>query len=59
VFIPPHREFLRTDDGTVSLEYAIATLAAVAFGLALVAVVKGDTVLNGLRSILERAFAVN
>jgi hypothetical protein len=59
MFIPPHREFLLTDDGTVSLEYVIATLAAVAFGLALVAVIEGDTVINGLRGILERAFAVN
>ncbi|OLF15845.1 DUF4244 domain-containing protein [Actinophytocola xanthii] len=59
MFIRPHREFLSTDDGTVSIEYALAALAAAAFAVALLAVIQSDTVLEGLQGILERAFAAN
>lgn len=47
------------DEGMVSAEYAIGTLAAAAFAALLYTVVTGDSVLAGLTSLVERAISVD
>ena len=44
-----------TDDGMSTAEYAIGTIAAAAFAGLLYTVVTGDSVLNGLTSLIQRA----
>jgi hypothetical protein len=50
---------LSGDDGMSTAEYAIGTIAAAAFAAVLYAVVKGDSVVNALTSIVQRALSVN
>lgn len=47
------------DDGMSTVEYAIGTLAAAAFAALLYVVVTGDSVLNGLTGLIERALSVS
>ena len=53
------RAALAGDDGMSTAEYAIGTIAAAAFAAVLYAVVKGDTVVSALTSIVQRALSVN
>ena len=43
------------DDGMSTVEYAIGTLAAAAFGAILYTVVTGDSVVGALTNIISRA----
>jgi Flp pilus assembly pilin Flp len=56
--IRPRREFLLADDGMTTVEYCVGLLAAAAFAIVLYGVVTGDGVLNGITSIVQRAFTV-
>jgi hypothetical protein len=53
------RAALAGDDGMSTAEYAIGTIAAAAFAAVLYAVVKGDSVVSALTSIVQRALSVN
>lgn len=44
-----------TDDGMSTVEYAIGTVAAAAFGAILYTVITGDSVVNALTNIISRA----
>jgi Flp pilus assembly pilin Flp len=46
---------VRDDSGMSTVEYAIGTIAAAAFAAVLFAVVHGDTVVNALTSLVQRA----
>jgi len=50
---------LTGDAGMSTAEYAIGTIAAAAFAAVLYAVVSGDSVLDGLTSLVERALSVS
>jgi hypothetical protein len=52
------RAALAGDDGMSTAEYAIGTIAAAAFAAVLYAVVRGDTVVGALTSIVQRALTV-
>ena len=43
------------DDGMSTVEYAIGTVAAAAFGAILYTVITGDSVVNALTNIISRA----
>nr|WP_040744920.1 DUF4244 domain-containing protein [Nocardia transvalensis] len=45
------------DDGMSTAEYAIGTIAAAAFGAVLYTVVTGDSIVNALTRIIDRALA--
>ncbi|MFZ1288103.1 MAG: DUF4244 domain-containing protein [Candidatus Phosphoribacter sp.] len=47
----------RVDDGMTTAEYAVGTLAAVAFAAALIAVVKSEAVRSALTQIIQTALA--
>jgi hypothetical protein len=47
----------RVDQGMTTAEYAVGTLAAVAFAAALIAVVKSDTVRSALARIIQSALS--
>lgn len=47
--------FLRRDDGMSTAEYAVGTVAAVAFSAALYKVVTSDVVTNGLSAVIGKA----
>jgi Flp pilus assembly pilin Flp len=49
------RRLLRADDGMNTAEYAVGTLAAVAFAGLLLKVLTSDTVQNALAAIVQRA----
>ena len=53
------RSALAGDAGMSTAEYAIGTIAAAAFAAVLYAVVSGDSVLDGLTSLVERALSVS
>jgi hypothetical protein len=53
------RRFRHGDDGMSTVEYAIGTVAAAAFGALLYTVVTGDSILTALTGIVERALQVN
>ncbi|MFI9455288.1 DUF4244 domain-containing protein [Amycolatopsis sp. NPDC052450] len=46
------------DDGMVTIEYAIATLAAAALATVLYLVVSSEAVVSGLTGLIERALSV-
>ena len=48
---------LRGDAGMSTVEYAIGTVAAAAFAAVLYAVVSGDSVLNALTALIQRALS--
>ncbi|WP_159850758.1 DUF4244 domain-containing protein [Nocardia sp. CY41] len=43
------------EDGMSTAEYAIGTIAAAAFGAVLYGVVTGDSIVNALTKIIDRA----
>ncbi|WP_305802134.1 DUF4244 domain-containing protein [Nocardia alni] len=43
------------DDGTSTVEYAVATVAAAAFGAVLYTVITGDSIVNALTRIIDKA----
>jgi len=47
------------DDGMSTVEYAIGTIAAAAFGAILYTVVTGDSVVGALTNIINRALNTN
>jgi len=47
------------DDGMSTVEYAIGTIAAAAFGAVLYAVVTGDSIVSALTNIISRALNTN
>lgn len=47
------------DAGMSTVEYAIGTIAAAAFGAILYTVVTGDSVVNALTNIISRALNTN
>ena len=47
------------DDGMSTVEYAIGTIAAAAFGAILYTVITGDSVVNALTNIINRALNTN
>lgn len=49
------RDLVRGDEGTSTVEYALTTLAAAAFGAVLYTVVTGDSVVAMLTEIIDRA----
>jgi Protein of unknown function (DUF4244) len=49
------RNRLRSDAGMNTAEYAVGTLAAVAFAGVLLAVLQSDPVRNALQAVVERA----
>ncbi len=46
------------DDGMSTVEYAIGTIAAAAFGALLYTVVTGESILTALTELVERALSV-
>ena len=56
--LAPRLRLLRDDDGMSTVEYAIGTVAAAAFGALLYTVVTGDSILTALTGIVERALTV-
>jgi hypothetical protein len=47
------------DDGMSTVEYAIGTIAAAAFGAILYTVVTGDSIVSALTNIINRALSTN
>jgi hypothetical protein len=47
------------DDGMSTVEYAIGTIAAAAFGAILYTVVTGDSIVSALTNIISRALNTN
>ena len=47
------------DDGMSTVEYAIGTIAAAAFGAILSTVVTGDSIVTALTNIINRALSTN
>lgn len=45
----------RADDGMSTVEYAIGTIAAAAFGAVLYGVVTGDSIVDALTGIIDKA----
>jgi Flp pilus assembly pilin Flp len=52
------RRLRHDDDGMSTVEYAIGTIAAAAFGALLYTVVTGDSILTALTGLVERALSV-
>jgi formate-dependent phosphoribosylglycinamide formyltransferase (GAR transformylase) len=52
------RRLLTDDAGMSTVEYAIGTVAAAAFGAVLYAVVTGDSVVTALTELIQRALSV-
>jgi len=52
------RRLWHDDEGMSTVEYAIGTVAAAAFGAILYTVVTGDSVLAALTGLVERALSV-
>ena len=53
----PASRVLRREAGMTTAEYAVGTMAAVAFAVALLAVVKSDAVTSALTTIITTALA--
>ena len=47
------------DDGMSTVEYAIGTIAAAAFGTILYTVITGDSIVSALTNIINRALNTN
>jgi hypothetical protein len=52
------RRLVQDDHGMSTVEYAIGTVAAAAFGALLYTVVTGDSILTALTGLVERALTV-
>lgn len=50
---------LLDDDGMSTAEYAIGTIAAAAFGAVLYGVVTGDSIVNALTQIIDKALSTS
>lgn len=50
---------LAAEDGMSTVEYAIGTIAAAAFGAILYTVVTGDSIVSALTNIISRALNTN
>ena len=50
---------LVVDDGMSTVEYAIGTIAAAAFGAILYTVITGDSIVSALTNIINRALNTN
>lgn len=62
VFRAVHARLIMTmadEDGMSTVEYAIGTIAAAAFGAILYTVVTGDSIVSALTNIINRALATN
>jgi hypothetical protein len=57
--LPPLRRLRDEDDGMSTVEYAIGTIAAAAFGALLYTVVTGESILTALTGLVERALSTN
>jgi len=51
--------FVVDDDGMSTVEYAIGTIAAAAFGAVLYTVITGDSIVSALTTIINRALNTN
>ena len=51
--------FVIADDGMSTVEYAIGTIAAAAFGAILYTVITGDSIVSALTNIINRALNTN
>ena len=51
--------FAVDDDGMSTVEYAIGTIAAAAFGAILYTVITGDSIVSALTNIINRALNTN
>ena len=51
--------FVVDDDGMSTVEYAIGTIAAAAFGAILYTVITGDSIVSALTNIINRALNTN
>jgi len=51
--------FVVGDDGMSTVEYAIGTIAAAAFGAILYTVITGDSIVSALTNIINRALNTN
>jgi hypothetical protein len=51
--------FVVADDGMSTVEYAIGTIAAAAFGAILYTVITGDSIVSALTNIINRALYTN
>ncbi|NLU83357.1 DUF4244 domain-containing protein [Rhodococcus sp. HNM0569] len=49
----------RDDDGMSTVEYAIGTIAAAAFGAVLYTVVTGDSIVDALTGIIDKALSTS
>ncbi|HWC80559.1 MAG TPA: DUF4244 domain-containing protein [Pseudonocardiaceae bacterium] len=58
LFRPLRAVTLGPDDGMSTAEYAVGTIAAVAFAAILYGVVTGAPVVSGLSALVQRALAV-
>jgi hypothetical protein len=47
------------EDGMSTVEYAIGTIAAAAFGAVLYSVVTGDSIVGALTNLINRALSTN
>lgn len=52
-------QLLSDEDGMSTVEYAIGTIAAAAFGAILYTVVTGDSIVGALTNIITRALNTN
>ncbi|WP_345415005.1 DUF4244 domain-containing protein [Pseudonocardia xishanensis] len=52
------RALLKDDSGMSTVEYAIGTVAAAAFGVVLYTVVTGDSILTALTGLVQRALQI-
>jgi hypothetical protein len=57
--LPRLRQLRDRDDGMSTVEYAIGTIAAAAFGALLYTVVTGESILTALTGLVEQALSVN
>jgi hypothetical protein len=58
VLLPRLRGLYDCDDGMSTVEYAIGTIAAAAFGAVLYTVVTGESIVTALTGLVERALSV-
>lgn len=56
---PALRRLREGDEGMSTVEYAIGTVAAAAFGALLYTVVTGDSILTALTGLVQRALSVD
>jgi Flp pilus assembly pilin Flp len=55
---PALNRLLRDDSGMSTVEYAVGTVAAAAFAAVLYSILSGDSVVNALTGLVQRALSV-